>query len=70
MYHWIHTLNTLGLNDASVMADHPFSNVFNKNGRKTYATYNHGSSPLSVSFSDGMKLVAKPKALTVQSAAR
>ncbi len=66
MYHWIETLNTLGINDAKVVADHPFSNVFTKNGRKTYAAYNFGSSPLTVSFSDGTKLEAKPKALTVR----
>lgn len=65
MYHWIETLNTLGTNDASVIADHPLSNVFKKNGVKTYAAYNFDASPRTVSFSDGMKLVAKPKALTV-----
>ena len=68
MYHWIETLKTLGINDASVMADHPFTNVFRKNGVKTYAAYNFGSSPLNVAFSDGAKLVAKPRALTVQAA--
>ncbi len=66
MYHWIETLNTLGRNDASVMADYPFTNVFNKNGVKTYAAYNFGTSPLNVTFSDGTKLMAKPKSLTVQ----
>lgn len=68
MYHWIETLNTLGINDASVTADHPFSNVFKKNGVKTYAAYNYGPGPLKVTFSDGAKLVAKPKSLTVQPA--
>jgi len=66
MYHWIETLDTLGINDASVVADHPFTNVFTKDGVKTYAAYNFGSEPLSVTFSDGINLVAKPKALTVQ----
>ncbi len=68
MYHWIETLNTLGTNDASVTANHPFSNVFKKNGVKTYATYNFGTAPLTVAFSDGNKVVAKPKSLTVQKA--
>ena len=68
MYHWIETLNTLGLNDASVVADHPFTNVYKNNGVKTYAAYNFGSSPLTVTFSDGTKLVAKPKSLSVQKA--
>lgn len=66
MYHWIETLNTLGTNDASVIADHSFSNIFKKGGVKTYATYNFGIAPLTVSFSDGKKLVAKPKTLTVE----
>jgi len=65
MYHWIHTLDQLGINDAGVMADYPFSNVFQKNGRKTYAVYNYGPSPLTVHFSDGWNLQAKPKSLTV-----
>lgn len=68
MYHWIETLNALGINDASVVADHPFTNVFKKNGVKTYAAYNYGPGPLNVAFSDGTKLVAKPRSLTVQPA--
>ena len=65
MYHWIHTLDQLGINDAGVVADYPFSNVFQKDGRKTYAVYNYGPSPLTVHFSDGWNLLAKPKSLTV-----
>lgn len=68
MYHWIETLNTLGINDASVTADSPFTNVFQKDGVRTYTAYNFGDSPLNVTFSDGTKLVAKPKSLTVQKA--
>lgn len=66
MYQWIETLNTLGINDTGVVADHPFTNVFNKDGKKTYSAYNFGSTPLIVSFSDGTKLEAKPKTLTVK----
>ena len=65
MYHWIHTLDTLGINDASVIADYPFTNVFKKDGRKTYAAYNYGTTPLTISFSDGSKILAKPASLTV-----
>jgi hypothetical protein len=68
MYHWIETLNTLGINDASVTADSPFTNVFQKDGVRTYTAYNFGDSQLDVTFSDGTKLVAKPKSLTVQKA--
>ncbi len=66
MDHWIGTLNTLGLNDAKVVANHPFTNVFTNSGRKTYAAYNFSSNPLNVAFSDGTKLVAKPYSLTVE----
>jgi hypothetical protein len=65
MYHWIHTLKSLGLNDASITADHPLVAVFNRNGQRTYAAYNAETAPLNVTFSDSFKLTAKPKALTV-----
>lgn len=64
MYHWIQTLNTLGLNDASVTADHPFVGVFTRNGKRSYAAYNFSANPMTVSFSDGTKLSAKPQSLT------
>jgi endoglucanase Acf2 len=66
MYHWLHTLDTLGLNEATVVADHPFTNVFLKDGQKTYVAYNFGTEPLNVTFSDGKKLVVKPKSLAVE----
>ena len=48
MYHWIHTLDRLGLNDASVTADYPFVNVYHKDDQKTYAVYNFQEAPLTV----------------------
>ncbi|GHC60193.1 glycosyl hydrolase [Roseibacillus persicicus] len=66
MYHWIHTLNSLGRNDASVTSDHLFSNVYLKGGKRTYAAFNHGKEPLQVSFSDGTSLTAAPGVLTVK----
>ncbi|MEM1082813.1 MAG: glycosyl hydrolase [Verrucomicrobiota bacterium] len=66
MYLWIHTLDRLGRNDASVTADHPFVNVYSKNGKKTYVAYNHDSKPRKVSFSDGTTLVAEPHGLTLE----
>ena len=68
MYHWIHTLDQLGRNDRRVRADHPFTNVYFKEGKKTYVTYNGGAKPLKVSFSDGHEVLANPKGLTVSSA--
>ena len=66
MDHWIHTLKNLGLNDTGVTADYPLVGVFNQNGRKTYAAYNGATTPLTVTFSDGTKLEAKPRTLTLQ----
>ena len=66
MYHWIGTLAELGLTDPKVVADHPFTNVYHKGGKKTYAAYNFGNKPLDVKFSDGTKLVATPAGLTVK----
>ncbi|MGD9419169.1 MAG: glycosyl hydrolase [Verrucomicrobiota bacterium JB025] len=65
MYHWLHTLNTLGLNDPAVVADHPFSNVFTKNGKRSYAAYNYNPTPLTVFFSDGKKLTVPPHSIAV-----
>ncbi len=68
MYHWIHTLERLGRNDAKVTSAHPFVNVFTKDGHKTYAAYHFGESDLEVRFSDGFKMMAAPGKLTVKSA--
>lgn len=65
MYHWIHTLKQLGLNDANVTADHPLTGVFTRNGKKTYVAYNSEAKPRTVTFSDGTKLEARPRTLTV-----
>ncbi|AMM07572.1 Ricin B lectin [Streptomyces albidoflavus] len=55
-YHWLTTLDTLGAPDLSITADHPTSAVFSKDGTRTYAAHNHGSDPLTVTFSDGHEL--------------
>jgi endoglucanase Acf2 len=65
MDHWIHTLDLLGINDAGVTADHPFTNVFIKDGVRTYVAYHFGKEPLTVSFSDGKRLTAAGGKLTV-----
>ncbi|MFI7652961.1 glycosyl hydrolase [Streptomyces albidoflavus] len=55
-YHWLTTLDTLGAPAPSITADHPTSAVFSKDGTRTYAAHNHGSDPLTVTFSDGHEL--------------
>jgi len=66
MYHWLNTLDQLGLNDSSVTSSHPFTNVFRKGEQKSYAAYNFSTTSQEISFSDGTKLLAKPKSLTVK----
>lgn len=70
MSHWIHTLNGLGRNDRTVTSAHPFVNVFNKNGTKSYAVYHFGDSALPVRFSDGFKMTASPGMTVRQSPSR
>ncbi|CAL9613284.1 hypothetical protein SUDANB15_05654 [Streptomyces sp. enrichment culture] len=55
-YHWITTLDALGAPDPSVTGDLPTSAVFTKDGTRTYAAHNHGSTARTVTFSDGKKL--------------
>lgn len=66
MGHWIGTLSALGRISADVTADHPFTNVYMKDGKKTYVAYHFGREPLSVKFSDGTTLQAAPGKLTVK----
>jgi hypothetical protein len=65
MYHWIYTLQNLGLNDSGVTADYPLTSVFSKGGKKTYVAYNQQTAPLTITFSDGTKMIAQPKRLTL-----
>lgn len=67
MYHWLNTLDHFGQNDASVTADHPYVNVFKKDGKKTYVVYNFEETPLTVRFSDGGVVESKTGGLTVKS---
>ena len=64
MAHWLGTLNSVGLVDPDVAADHPLAVVFNQGGKRTYVAYNMGDAPVSVSFTDGTKLTALPHRLS------
>ncbi|MFF5503421.1 glycosyl hydrolase [Streptomyces roseolus] len=55
-YHWLTTLDALGAPDASVTGSIPTSAVFLKGTERTYAAHNHGSAPITVTFSDGKSL--------------
>lgn len=68
IYNFIAALNNYGKLDTTVTANVPSYNVFNKNGVKSYAAYNPGSSPLCVTFSDGRKMTVAAKQLVVNGA--
>jgi endoglucanase Acf2 len=55
-YHWLHAMRVLGIVDASVTANHPLAVVFSRSGDRTYVAQNYGSTPISVTFSDGYVL--------------
>jgi len=57
---WIGSLKHFGVFDPAVRADHPTALALSK----AYVTYNPGSEPVDVSFSDGKKITA-PNGLSV-----
>ena len=65
-YHWLGTFAALGVIDPTVKCDWPSSNVYTKDGHKTYVVYNFGEKPLTARFSDGTTVEAKGKGLAYQ----
>lgn len=55
-YHWLHSVNAMGIVDATISADYPIAMVFKQNGETTYVAHNYTNSEIIVSFSDGFKL--------------
>lgn len=62
-YHWLHSMKVLGQPDASITSDHPLAVAFKGDGSPVYVGQNYGSSPLTVTFSDGYVLNIPPKTL-------
>ncbi|MGB5981684.1 MAG: glycosyl hydrolase [Nonlabens sp.] len=56
-YHWLHSVNAMGVIDASITADYPIASAFNDNGSMTYVAHNYSDSAINVTFSDGFVLV-------------
>lgn len=65
VYNFIAALNQYGKLDTAVTADVPSYQVFSKNGAKSYAAFNPGTSVLCVNFSDGRKMEVAAKQLAV-----
>ncbi|WP_254240377.1 glycosyl hydrolase [Allokutzneria sp. A3M-2-11 16] len=55
-FHWLRNLSALGQVDTSVTANHPLHAVFTKGGNRTYVASNTGTSPITVTFSNGATL--------------
>ncbi|WP_026777953.1 glycosyl hydrolase [Polaribacter sp. Hel_I_88] len=55
-YHWLHSVNALGVIDATITANYPIAGVFKQNGETTYVAHNYSDAEIVVSFSDGYQL--------------
>ena len=55
-YHWLHSMNAMGVVDASITADYPIASVFKQNGETTYVAHNYSDSEITVTYSDGFQL--------------
>jgi endoglucanase Acf2 len=64
-YHWISNLAALGGHvDATTTADVPTYAVFKSDDRRAYVVFNPTPRPLTVTFSDAMKLTVLPRQQT------
>ena len=55
-YHWLHSVNAMGVIDATITADYPIAAVFKQNGETTYVAHNYSDAQIVVTFSDGFQL--------------
>ncbi|RBM08950.1 glycosyl hydrolase [Streptomyces sp. PT12] len=60
VYHWIHTLDSIGAPDTAITADSPTAAAFSQGGTVTYAAHNYGDAERTVTFSDGAQLTVPP----------
>ncbi|WP_299016954.1 glycosyl hydrolase [uncultured Polaribacter sp.] len=55
-YHWLHSINALGIVDATITANYPIATVFTKDSEKIYVAHNYSNTAITVTFSDGYNL--------------
>lgn len=55
-YHWLYGMNAMGQVRPDISANYPIAAAFGSGGNMTYVAHNYGSSPITVSFSDGFNL--------------
>jgi hypothetical protein len=56
-YYWIYNICAFGVRDANVSADYPFAVKFLSKGKPNYVVWNLTSTPKTVIFSDGAKVL-------------
>jgi endoglucanase Acf2 len=63
-YHWLLSLQQMGLPDFDITADTPLFSVFRRaDGKMTYLAFNATPRPLTVRFSDGKVMTVAPSTL-------
>ncbi|MFT4661699.1 MAG: endo-1,3(4)-beta-glucanase [Patiriisocius sp.] len=55
-YHWLHSINAMGIVDASITANYPIASAFDDSGVLTYVAHNYSDAPIVVAYSDGFTL--------------
>ena len=55
-YHWLHSVNALGIIDPTITANYPIAAAFSKDDEITYVAHNYGDTQIIVTFSDGYQL--------------
>lgn len=66
-YYWLKQMQTLGhigSSNENITADYPGAMLFTKGSTRHYVVYNYSTLPLTVSFSDGVSVMARPQTFT------
>jgi endoglucanase Acf2 len=56
-YHWLHSMNALGILDPTITSNYPIASVFKNGNDKTYVAHNYSDNQMTVTFSDGFNLI-------------
>lgn len=67
-YQHIHSAAAIGVPRQDITANYPLATAFEKDGNITYCAQNYGTTDLTVTFSDGTTLTAKPGELAMTAA--
>lgn len=62
-YHFLHSLNGMGVVRHDITPNHPLAMVFDNAGTKTYVAQNTSSNPITVTYSDGFSMVVPARTM-------